>query len=72
MDKDRYFNNVKDLIEYASDDIERFNSFEFQYGTIGEELYNVVRNIEGIKEIDNDTFEFNDIVFNLDLVIPCC
>lgn len=70
--RDRYFKNVKEMIEYAADDIKRFNIFEFQYGKLGNETYNVVRSSESIKEISEDSFEFNGLRFNLDYIIPCC
>lgn len=60
------------MVRYAKVDIVNFDSFEFQYGTIGNETYNVVCNCSEIKEITEDTFEFNGIIFDLNLVIPCC
>lgn len=70
--KERYFENVKAMIEYAKKDIEFWGVFEFQYGTLDNEIYVTIEDITSIKMVDGNTFEFENVVFDLDLLIPCC
>lgn len=69
--EDSYFESVNQMIDYAKRDIEFCGIFEFQYGCIGDEIYVTIENINDINVIDKNTFRFEGIIFDLNLVMPC-
>lgn len=72
MEEERYFKNVKDMIDYASGDIENFGNFEFEYGLNGG--YKAIHRVEyfdEIEKVDDETFKLRGIYFDLNLVTPC-